>query len=271
MDNLINNLNTPLRFTRQWNLYQNTQDNRNFPRQNSSSNLNYSNFNMQNQTNQQNLINQQNQTNPQNPTNEQNLNNQQNPTSQQNPTNLTPNIILDSIRRTENILNNIPLNLRNINRENEVNETNNQNRNIENNETQTENENTINQNNIDETLTNNLRNRIRRVLPELVEITLYSDTAHNNANEGEMEDIEVPTDLGTLTNSTTVDLYQNINSSYDKCCICRETLNDTDIIRKINNCDHVFHLNCIDTWLSSNTMCPICRCDLRDQSNSNEE
>ena len=118
----------------------------------------------------------------------------------------------------------------------------------------------------------NLRNRIRRVLPELVEITLYSDNRRPNLDtgEGELEDVEIPTDLRTLSSATTVDLYQNIESSYDKCCICRETLFNTDIVRKINSCEHVFHMSCLDTWLETNTNCPICRGDLRDSHITNE-
>ena len=45
---------------------------------------------------------------------------------------------------------------------------------------------------------------------------------------------------------------------------------NTDIIRKINSCNHIFHMSCIDTWLESNTMCPICRCDLRSNTSENE-
>ena len=115
------------------------------------------------------------------------------------------------------------------------------------------------------------------MLPELVEITLYRETSNGNTQTStntnqniNFEDVIVPTDLQSLRNNSTVDLYQNIETDFDKCCICRDTLMNTDIIRKINSCNHIFHMSCIDTWLESNTMCPICRCDLRSNNSENE-
>ncbi len=126
---------------------------------------------------------------------------------------------------------------------------------------------------------NNIRQRIRQVLPELVEITLYSqsssDTSPRDLNftgtgEDQLVDVPVPTDLHSLRENSTVDLYQNIESDYDTCCICRERLRNTDIIRRFNSCNHIFHMNCIDTWLESHTVCPVCRSDIRDNENDNE-
>ena len=129
------------------------------------------------------------------------------------------------------------------------------------------------------TIENSLRQRIRQVLPELVEITLYSqstsDTSPRDLNftgggEDQLVDVPVPTDLHSLRENSTVDLYQNIESDYDTCCICRERLRNTDIIRRFNSCNHIFHMNCIDTWLESHTVCPVCRSDIRDNENDNE-
>ena len=121
--------------------------------------------------------------------------------------------------------------------------------------------------------TQNLRNRIQQILPELVEITLYRENRDDNTDTspGNMEDVIVPTDLHSLRNNSTVDLYQNIDTEFDKCCICRDTLMNSDIIRKINHCGHVFHMNCLDTWLETNTMCPICRCDIRSNNTETEQ
>lgn len=43
------------------------------------------------------------------------------------------------------------------------------------------------------------------------------------------------------------------------CSICHETINVSDIIRKLNFCKHFFHLGCIDQWFTSKDTCPMCR------------
>ena len=45
------------------------------------------------------------------------------------------------------------------------------------------------------------------------------------------------------------------------CSICFDRLKPLDIIRELN-CEHSFHINCIEQWLSMNTRCPLCRKDL---------
>lgn len=49
----------------------------------------------------------------------------------------------------------------------------------------------------------------------------------------------------------------------DSCCICREPFTEGTVIRKLNRCSHKFHISCIDTWLQSNTTCPLCRGSVR--------
>ena len=116
--------------------------------------------------------------------------------------------------------------------------------------------------------TNNqtFRDRIRQVLPELVEITLYSDGRPLNINTENLEDVPVPTNLNILRHNTEVSTYSNLDTTEDSCCICRENFQDTDIVRKINSCGHVFHLNCLDTWLERHTTCPMCRQDIRESN-----
>ena len=76
--------------------------------------------------------------------------------------------------------------------------------------------------------------------------------------------MEVSTPLHILRQNSSIDIYENIDIQYDKCSICREDFEGRDIVRKINSCGHVFHMNCLDTWLESHTSCPICRVDLRE-------
>ncbi|XP_022734837.1 NEP1-interacting protein-like 2 [Durio zibethinus] len=43
------------------------------------------------------------------------------------------------------------------------------------------------------------------------------------------------------------------------CSICLRGLKDGEIARNLPKCGHIFHLNCIDEWLSRQGTCPMCR------------
>lgn len=44
-----------------------------------------------------------------------------------------------------------------------------------------------------------------------------------------------------------------------ECAVCLNNLEDGEMTRFLPNCEHNFHVACIDTWLSTNTTCPVCR------------
>lgn len=43
------------------------------------------------------------------------------------------------------------------------------------------------------------------------------------------------------------------------CPVCLCEFSDKDKLRMLPSCSHAFHINCIDTWLLSNSTCPLCR------------
>lgn len=47
-----------------------------------------------------------------------------------------------------------------------------------------------------------------------------------------------------------------------ECVVCLTEFEDDEVLRLIPKCDHVFHPECIDEWLSVHTTCPVCRADL---------
>jgi hypothetical protein len=70
--------------------------------------------------------------------------------------------------------------------------------------------------------------------------------------------------LQQITNTTSLDLAANTMTPADSstCAICHGDFNPQQIVRRINFCRHVFHQNCIDTWLGDHNTCPVCRYDL---------
>jgi hypothetical protein len=50
----------------------------------------------------------------------------------------------------------------------------------------------------------------------------------------------------------------------DNCAICQDSIDSGQEMRRINHCSHLFHKECIDTWLATNVHCPTCRHDIRE-------
>ncbi|KAK4775149.1 hypothetical protein SAY86_010084 [Trapa natans] len=49
-----------------------------------------------------------------------------------------------------------------------------------------------------------------------------------------------------------------VNEPFD-CAVCLCEFTEKDKLRLLPMCSHAFHINCIDTWLLSNSTCPLCR------------
>ncbi|XP_069101835.1 E3 ubiquitin-protein ligase Arkadia-like isoform X1 [Argopecten irradians] len=47
----------------------------------------------------------------------------------------------------------------------------------------------------------------------------------------------------------------------EKCTICLSEFEETEDVRRLP-CMHLFHIECVDQWLTSNKKCPICRVDI---------
>ena len=54
-----------------------------------------------------------------------------------------------------------------------------------------------------------------------------------------------------------------INKSSGYCTICLDDLNNGTVIASVNSCSHVFHQQCLESWIKSNDRCPLCRGDLK--------
>lgn len=55
------------------------------------------------------------------------------------------------------------------------------------------------------------------------------------------------------------------------CPICLGEFMDGEKVRVLPNCNHGFHVRCIDIWLASHSSCPTCRQSLIEQPRSADE
>jgi hypothetical protein len=70
--------------------------------------------------------------------------------------------------------------------------------------------------------------------------------------------------LSQFSHNTTTYTYHpsEEETEPEECSICKATYENDNIVTKLNNCDHKFHINCIETWASSNNNCPLCRTNI---------
>jgi E3 ubiquitin-protein ligase ATL41 len=50
-----------------------------------------------------------------------------------------------------------------------------------------------------------------------------------------------------------------------ECAICLGAVEQGDTVRVLPACGHVFHVPCVDTWLTSSSSCPVCRAGVEPQ------
>ncbi|GMH30308.1 hypothetical protein Nepgr_032151 [Nepenthes gracilis] len=48
-----------------------------------------------------------------------------------------------------------------------------------------------------------------------------------------------------------------------ECCICLVVFKDGDKVKELPSCHHLYHSDCVDTWLINHSNCPLCRIAIR--------
>jgi hypothetical protein len=81
------------------------------------------------------------------------------------------------------------------------------------------------------------------------------------------EDVEVAPTAEQINLATT---RMHVDESM-VCSVCQDTITTEDDVRRINHCEHSFHVGCIDTWFVRNVHCPVCRHDVREMTNGSSE
>ena len=57
-------------------------------------------------------------------------------------------------------------------------------------------------------------------------------------------------------------LHSQTADSETPCAVCQDSIVNNDIVRKLNGCGHIFHVDCVDTWFQRSSLCPTCRNDI---------
>nr|GMD41654.1 RING-H2 finger protein ATL70-like [Ipomoea batatas] len=75
--------------------------------------------------------------------------------------------------------------------------------------------------------------------------------------------VEIGLDEATLLSYPKMlfsDAKVNHKDSTATCCsICLADYKNSDMLRLLPDCDHLFHLKCVDPWLRLHPTCPVCR------------
>lgn len=53
--------------------------------------------------------------------------------------------------------------------------------------------------------------------------------------------------------------YKKERKEGSECPVCLSVYVEGEEVRQLKICNHIFHVECIDTWLSSHSTCPVCR------------
>ncbi|CAA7053962.1 unnamed protein product [Microthlaspi erraticum] len=67
-----------------------------------------------------------------------------------------------------------------------------------------------------------------------------------------------PTVIASLPTFTVGDV-----AAPTECSVCLSVLEEQDTARELPNCKHVFHVDCVDKWLTTCSTCPVCRTDVQ--------
>jgi len=89
-------------------------------------------------------------------------------------------------------------------------------------------------------------------------ITVLSGVAP--AQSAQYEDVEVAPTIEEIEHGTTALRV----TEEDTCSVCQDVIKVDEDARRLNHCEHTFHIGCIDTWFRRNVHCPICRHDIRE-------
>jgi hypothetical protein len=106
------------------------------------------------------------------------------------------------------------------------------------------------------TSTSQANNLIERFITNLFNTPIINNSQINNNLR------PTPEQINNASRLVRYDVIENPSS--EMCTISLQEFNDADQVRQILYCGHIFHENSLQEWFTRNTVCPLCRYDIRD-------
>jgi len=107
-----------------------------------------------------------------------------------------------------------------------------------------------------------LIDEIRRLISRSYTFAILSNMIMYSPQDNQMENIKLtvkPEIIEGITMKKFKEYESNIKEINTKCTVCQACFEGEDDTR-ILNCNHVYHTDCIDNWLTNyNYLCPCCR------------
>ncbi|KAK7343958.1 hypothetical protein VNO77_13108 [Canavalia gladiata] len=100
--------------------------------------------------------------------------------------------------------------------------------------------------------------------PNMVNILAGFPPSGNAVEEMEQDQNDIIHQINTSFESYPKLLYSQVEKnnrggSSMSCSICLGDYKESDMLRLLPDCAHLFHLACVDPWLRLHSTCPICR------------
>ncbi|XP_010235983.1 RING-H2 finger protein ATL1 [Brachypodium distachyon] len=104
----------------------------------------------------------------------------------------------------------------------------------------------------------------------LISISISRRRRSRGSDNGHLPVVVAPPPCGLreqVIQALPVFRYNKATKSNDasECAVCLGEFMEEETVRLLPNCLHVFHVDCIDTWLQGNANCPLCRAAIANQ------
>lgn len=83
-------------------------------------------------------------------------------------------------------------------------------------------------------------------------IDIFEDTIDESQREVELEKKDISINVSSQK-------FYTINTNYLSCSVCITDFKKDDMVSLLNECNHVFHTECIIEWGKYKQECPLCR------------